>query len=57
MNIAYRPDPAKTIEVSRLVNAPRALVFKMFTEAKHIYMSLTNDRQSRFWSLILPAEE
>ena len=36
MYIAYRPDPAKTIEVSRLVNAPRALVFKMFTEAKHI---------------------
>lgn len=31
--------------------------FLDFTEAKHIYMSLTNDRQSRFWSLILPAEE
>lgn len=36
MNIPYRPDPAKTIEVSRLVNAPRELVFKMFTQAKHI---------------------
>ncbi|GAB5011274.1 aldehyde dehydrogenase family protein [Mycobacterium avium subsp. hominissuis] len=28
-----------------------------FTETKHVYMSLTNDRQSRFWSLALPAEE
>jgi uncharacterized protein YndB with AHSA1/START domain len=36
MNIAYSPEPSKTIEVARLVNAPRELVFKMFTEAKHI---------------------
>jgi uncharacterized protein YndB with AHSA1/START domain len=29
-------DPARTIEVSRLINAPRTLVFKMFTQAAHI---------------------
>lgn len=36
MSTAIAFDPSRTIEVSRLVNAPRPLVFKMFTEAKHI---------------------
>lgn len=29
-------DPSRTIELSRLVDAPRDLVFKVFTQAKHI---------------------
>jgi uncharacterized protein YndB with AHSA1/START domain len=29
-------DPTRSIEVSRLVNAPRDLVFKLFTQGKHI---------------------
>ena len=36
MSTAIAFDPSRTIEVSRLVNAPRPLVFKMFTEATHI---------------------
>ncbi|MGL4490200.1 MAG: SRPBCC domain-containing protein [Rhizobiaceae bacterium] len=36
MDATTKHDPARTIEVSRLINAPRDLVFKMFTEAKHI---------------------
>ncbi|MGB8818345.1 MAG: SRPBCC family protein [Rhizobiaceae bacterium] len=36
MNIAPVFDPARTIEISRLVSAPRELVFKVFSQAKLI---------------------
>lgn len=36
MTSLMKPDPARTIEVTRMVSAPRELVFKMFTQAKHI---------------------
>ena len=36
MNTATAVDTSRSIEVSRLVDAPRDLVFKVFTEAKHI---------------------
>lgn len=36
MNMPYNPDPSRTISTSRLINAPCDLVFKVFTEAKHI---------------------
>jgi uncharacterized protein YndB with AHSA1/START domain len=36
MNSFPTVDPTRSIEVSRLVNAPRDLAFKVFTQAKHI---------------------
>lgn len=33
---AHADVAARSIEVTRLINAPRALVFKMFTDPKHI---------------------
>jgi uncharacterized protein YndB with AHSA1/START domain len=36
MSVAPQYDPSRTIALSRLVDAPRDLVFKVFTQAKHI---------------------
>lgn len=36
MDSNTKPDPARMIEVTRLVNAPRDLVFEVFTRPEHI---------------------